>query len=199
MPARNMLFVPGGYYHFYNRGANRISLFHQEANYRYVLRLLKRYCAQFQISIIAYCLLPNHYHWLVRQDGPHAARLLPQRVFNAYSHALHNDDGHTGTLFEGPYRAIKVDSDEYLRHLCRYIHANPVRHGFAYDAALWPYSNYLEWIGKRAGTLVDREFIAAHFPTVEHYQAYVTVYLRGQAASPSGLAPYLAHLDAVGP
>ena len=195
MPPRATRFQPGGYYHIYNRGANRISLFHQEANYVYVLRLLKKYCAQFQISVIAYCLLPNHYHWLVRQDGPHRAGLLPQRVFSAYSHALHNAEGHTGTLFEGNYKAVNVSDDVYLRHLCRYIHANPVRHNFAFDPALWPYSNYLEWIGKRAGSLVDRAFIEAHFATPEAYQAYVQEYLQSHTCAPTGIAPYLERLD----
>ena len=83
-----------------------------------------------------------------------------------------------------------------MRHLCRYIHANPVRHGFACDVSLWPYSNYLEWIGMRGGTLVDREFIARYFVNAEQYQAYVQAYLAGQAHAPAGISPYLNKLDA---
>ena len=62
MPRRSTLFVPGGFYHIYNRGANRNSLFYDESNYLYVLSLLKKYSQQLQISVIAYCLMPNHYH-----------------------------------------------------------------------------------------------------------------------------------------
>ena len=79
----------------------------------------------------------------------------------------------SGTLFEDRFKAIVVESDDYLRHLCRYIHANPVRHGTAADVALWPYSNYLEWIEKRNGTLVDREFVRQYFRSADAYQAYV--------------------------
>ena len=59
-------------------------------------------------------------------------------------------------LFEGPFKAIHVDRESYLLHLCRYIHANPVRHGLVSDLERWPYSNYLEWIGARDGELGNR-------------------------------------------
>lgn len=171
MSRRSTLFVPGGCYHIYNRGANRNSLFYDEANYVYVLSLLKKYAHQFQISVLAYCLLPNHYHWLVRQDGACPAGLLSQRIFNIYGHALHNASRHTGPLFEGAYHAIKVTDQSYLLHLCRYIHANPVHHGIANAVHLWPYSNYLEWIEARPGTLVDHTFVREHFPTPDAYRA----------------------------
>jgi len=100
----------------------------------------------------------------------------------------------TGTLFEGPYEAIQVESDKYLRHLCRYIHANPVRHALALAPDLWPYSNYLEWIGQRSGTLVDRNFVNAHFPQPQQYRAYVNSYLTGQVQLPDGLRTYLDSL-----
>ena len=195
MPRRSTLFVPGGCYHIYNRGANRNSLFYDESNYLYVLSLLKKYAQQFQISVIAYCLMPNHYHWLLRQDGASPAGLLPQRVFNIYSHALCNASRHSGALFAGRYHAIKVADEDYLLHLCRYIHANPVRHGIANAVHLWPYSNYLEWIDARPGTLVDRTFVRHHFPTPTAYKAYVHAYLTGRSSSPTDLTAYLHDLE----
>ena len=108
---------------------------------------------------------------------------------------MHNIAHQSGTLFEGPYHIIKVDSEEYLRHLCRYIHANPIRHGIATDLSLWPYSNYLEWINARPGTLVDRTFIHRHFPTPTAYQAYVQVYLTNHSPTPNSLTQYLDYLD----
>ena len=149
MPKRKLQLIKGGYYHIYNRGAGRQSIFYQDENYRYLLGLLKKVVVECQLTIIAYCLLPNHYHWLVRQDGDTPVSSLPQRVFGSYSQAFNRMYDRTGTLFEGPYEAIRVESDEYLRHLCRYIHVNPVRHGLALAPELWPYSNFLEWIGQR--------------------------------------------------
>ncbi len=195
MPRRKVQFVKGAYYHIYNRGADRRSIFLNQENYRYVLALLNQYLSALQITMIAYCLLPNHYHWLVRQDGAAKAGLLPQRVFNAYVKAFNNSNDRSGTLFEDRYEAIVVSSDEYLRHLCRYIHANPVRHGIATSLELWPYSNYLEWIEQRSGKLVDREFVKAHFPRPDQYQVYVQSYLSGQIQLPPGLATYLDELE----
>ena len=127
--------------------------------------------------MIAYCLLPNHYHYLVRQDGDERAGLLPQRVFNSYSKAYNKRYDHSGTLFQGPYQAIHVDNQRYLLHLCRYIHANPVVHGLVDDVGDWPYSNYAEWVGERPGTFLDRKFAREHFPVPKNYRAFVQEFI----------------------
>lgn len=169
MPKRKVKFIQGNCYHIYNRGANRQSIFLDAENYRYVFELVNTYLMPLQLTLLAYCFLPNHYHWLVRQDGSAKAGLLPQRVFNAYSKAFNNSKNRSGTLFEDRFRAIHVGTDEYLRHLCCYIHANPVRHGIADSVDLWLYSNYHEWIGSRAGNLVDHAFVDEHFPESGSY------------------------------
>ncbi len=195
MPARKLRFVRGRYYHIYNRGAGRQSIFLNHENYIYVLRLLKEVAAECLVTVIAYCLLPNHYHWLLRQDGDTPAGKVPTRVFGSYSQAFNLANHRTGALFEGRFKAIDVESDEYLHHLCRYIHANPVRHAIASDLELWPYSNYLEWIGKRNGTLIDRAFAQAHFGSAATYEKYVQSYLTGQVHLPPALQTYLEQLE----
>ncbi|GIV96072.1 MAG: hypothetical protein KatS3mg057_0729 [Herpetosiphonaceae bacterium] len=181
MPRRQIRFARGQYYHIYNRGAGRQSIFYEEKNYHYLLRLIKQVAAECELTMIAYCLLPNHYHWLVRQDGDTPAGDLPRRVFGSYSQAFNRAYQRSGTLFEGPYRAIMIDSEAYLCQLCRYIHSNPVKHGIVAAPESWPYSNYLDWIGERTGTLLDREFQQRHFGTPERYKAYVLDYLAGRA------------------
>ena len=140
MPKDRPVYARGHFYHFYNRGAHQVSIFREEDNYLFVLRKIKAYCREFGLAPIAHCLLPNHYHWLIRQDGEQRAGLLPQRVFNSYSKAYNKRYEHSGTLFEGNYRVKPVESDRYLLHLCRYIHANPVIHGLVDDPADWPFS-----------------------------------------------------------
>jgi len=195
MPRRKLQFLPGHYYHIYNRGAGRQSIFLEERNYRYLLSLLKEISAECKASVIAYCLLPNHYHWLLRQDGDIPVRDVPKRVFGSYTQAFNKTYQRSGVLFEGPYRAIQVETDEYLRHLCRYIHGNPVRHGIADAIELWPYSNYLEWIGKRQGTLVDRAFIEQYFQSAAIYQATAESLLTGRVMLPAGLQQYLDDIE----
>lgn len=173
MPKPRPEFQPGRFYHIYNRGAHRVSIFRNPANYYFVLGKMRRYVKELELTLIVYCLMPNHYHYLIRQDGDQRAGLLPQRVFNSYSKAYNKRYGHSGTLFEDNYKIIPVLEETYLLHLCRYIHANPVKHGLVARVEDWPYSNYLEWVGQRHGTLVDRDFVQTYFPDPDAYREFV--------------------------
>jgi putative transposase len=87
---------------------------------------------------------------------------------------------------------ITVQTESYLLTVSRYIHANPVKHGIVTDLRDWPYSNYLEWIGERPGTLVDHEFIRLYYPTPGDYWETMQAYLqeRGQLAALDYLEEY---------
>ncbi len=191
MRAKRPPFLPGHYYHLYNRGARRVSIFREPENYVFVLRKIKHYCKEFALTPIAYCLMPNHFHFLIRQDGEQPAGLLPQRVFNSYTKAYNKRYEHSGTLFEGHYQAKIIDTERYLLHLCRYIHANPVKDGLVDGLDDWPYSNYAEWTETRTGTLVDKVFIKAHFPTAQAYRTFVTSYLKTGQQLPQEIQTYL--------
>jgi REP-associated tyrosine transposase len=184
----------GGIYHIYNRGSHRVSIFREPDNYLFVLRKLKLYSQQLQLTLLAYCLMPNHFHFLIRQDGDQPAGMLSQRVFNSYSKAYNKRYQHTGTLFEGPYRVKEVIEFAHLLHLCRYIHANPVKDGMATVPADWLYSNYLEWIGQCDGMLVDRSFVQENFPTPGQYIEFVTIYLNTRKL-PLEVVKYLEQLE----
>ena len=191
---RNVEFHRGGYYHIYNRGAHRHLIFVETTNYYFVLRKMREYSLKYDIAVIAYVLLPNHYHFLLRQDSHHPARFLPQYTFNAYTKAFNKRYDHSGTLFQGPFRSIEVTTESYLLNLIRYIHANPVLHGLVDDPGMWAFSNYLEWIGERAGKLVDRDFIAEYFDSPSAYRAFVLDYLR-ERTLPVPLAEYLQTIE----
>jgi len=191
---RKIRFHPGGYYHIYNRGANRQSIFRERANYEFVQRKMAEISKRYQLSAIAYCLLPNHYHFLARQNGEAPARLLAQYVFNAYTKAYNKRYGHSGTLFEGSYRAIEVYTPVYIQNLVRYIHANPVLHGLVDDPFEWPYSNLHEWVGERQSDLYDPDFVKEHFDGPEAYRRYLLEYMNTREL-PKPLASYLKLID----
>ena len=174
MSKRDVVFLPGQYYHIYNRGANRELIFREPQNYLFLLKKIKQYAVQYQIAIIAYCLMPNHYHFLLRQDGETLVSVFMQAVFNSYTKAFNKKYARTGTLFEERFRAIAVAQYDYLLHLCRYIHSNPVNGGLTKDPGEWPFSNYLEWVGRRSGTLFDSVFVAENFPNPAEYEMFVT-------------------------
>lgn len=191
MPRRKTEFTQGGIYHIYNRGVNRERIFFSPDNYLYLLKLLKRYSQKYQITIIAYCLMPNHYHLLVRQDGETAVSHLINVLFNAYVQAVNREYGRSGTLFGERFKDVQIEDEQYLKHLCRYIHANPVRAGIVTMLEDWPYSNYLEWIGERDGSLVDSDFVETYFQTGKEYTEFVIDYLRGDDKLPEDIQQYL--------
>jgi putative transposase len=184
----------GEYYHLYNRGARQLSIFREDSNYHFVLRKVHYYATDLNLSVIAYCLMPNHYHFLVRQNAEKPAGLLPQLVFNSYTKAYNKRYDHHGTLFERRYKAKRIARANYLIHLCRYIHANPVKDGLVAEPQDWSYSNYREWTNLRQGTLVDRDFIHENFPTTTAYRDFVYDYLRSRQL-PDDVAHYLLSIE----
>jgi putative transposase len=195
MPTKKKIdFIQGGYYHLYNRGAGRTNIFIDDQDFVDFLMRLKEYMKNFQVQMIAYCLMPNHFHLLVRQEGTIKAGLAVQYTCNGYVQRFNLRHDRQGALFQGSYDGGHVDNDIYLRHLCRYIHGNPVKDGFVSRPKLWPYSNYQEWRGQRNGRLVDREFIDAHFGSHQAYTSYLIDYLAGKTLLPPELQIYLNQL-----
>lgn len=190
MPFRRTPFLANHYYHIYNRGVNRSDIFFLPDNYIYLLRLLKKNLNRYTISIVAYCLLSNHYHFLLRPERDNNLHLFVKSLFGSYSQAINKQQDRQGPLFQGRYRSIWVDEEEYLVHLARYIHLNPVTAGLVSTPQAWPYSNYLDVIGQRPGTLKDTALVPERFPTSDAYRQFVEDYLdHGQAIE--GLEKYL--------
>lgn len=177
MARRTVLFLPGHYYHIYNRGAHKADIFRDDRDYILLLKLLKEKSKDLDISVIAYCLMSNHYHFLLRQNGDATISQLMQAIFNIYSKAFNRKYGLSGTLFEGSFRAVLVKRDKYLLHLCRYIHRNPLDAEIVIVPEQWHYSNYLDIIEQRDGTLVDRNFVKENFGSPKEYREFVMDYV----------------------
>ena len=186
MPRRETPFVPDIYYHFYNRGNNRQAVFFESDSYRYFLGGIKKYLIPF-VSIVAYCLMPTHYHILVRikqisevlktSEVSKQVSLAMQKFLISYTKAINKRFSRVGALFQGQFQAKPIQNYSHLLNLCVYIHANPVKDGLVAIPEDWTYSNYLEWLGQRDGTLVDREFMQAHFGSPAEYQELVMQYV----------------------
>ncbi len=173
MPYRGEIFAAGQYYHIFNRGAGRGKIFFSEGNYEYLLRLMVKLYQKYGATIIVYCLMPNHYHFLLRQETDQPISKFINVLFNTYVQALNLQQGRSGTLFEGRFRHRRVEDWQYISHLCRYIHRNPVKARLVSRPEDWPYSNFREWVGLRESPLKDPVFIQDHFPDPNEYQTFV--------------------------
>jgi len=172
MPRRDLTFQPDHCYHLYNRGNDRQSIFFERENYLHFLRLVRQHLIEQTLDVLAYCLMPNHYHLLVRCKTDDVSGSM-QRLSVAYTKAMNRRYNRVGSLFQGQFQAIAVETDEYLYHLVRYIHLNPVKAGLVKHLKDWEFSSYQEYAGLRAGTLPKLNIVQQQFPTEAAYQAFL--------------------------
>ncbi len=168
MPYRSVEFRAGEHYHVYNRGIDQGPIFFEGENFVFFLRKWREYLHQ-TADALAYCLMPNHYHFLVRLLTDELSDAM-QSFSQSYAKAINLRRKRTGPLFQGRFQAIHVDEDAYLRHLTRYIHLNPVAAGLVSYPEDWTWSSYREYVRYREGTLpnvqtVLQEFVASSLST----------------------------------
>jgi len=147
MPVRKVPFVPEEFYHIYNRGNSRQTIYHTKDDHNRFVTLL--YVAngtesfdfreidtdsifeyergEQQVSIGAYCLMPNHFHILLTPLVEEGVTLFMRKLTVGYSMYFNKKHHRTGSLFEGRFKSEHVDSDNYLKYLFSYIHLNPVK------------------------------------------------------------------------
>ncbi|MEA5533661.1 REP-associated tyrosine transposase [Crocosphaera sp. XPORK-15E] len=172
MPYRETIFQAGQYYHIYNRGNNRQNIFFERENYLFFLRSLRRYLLAETLDIIAYCLMPNHYHLLVCLKTADLSAAM-QAFSLSYTKAMNRRYDRVGSLFQGRFQAILVDRTEYLLNLSRYIHWNPVKAGLVKQPQDWEFSSFHEYVGLRGGTLPKTEDILAILGSEDACHSYM--------------------------
>ena len=187
MPARNFRIPiePGKFYHIWNRGNNRENLFYSSRNYEYFIRLYAGYLDPV-VETYAFCLLPNHFHLLVRtklflEVSPagetsntrksNPVSLAFQRFFTAYSQAINIQERRTGSLFEKPFKRLEISSTRQLANLVHYIHTNPQKHGITDDFRQYPWSSYERIIRDKPSKL-KKEEVLNWFSNKENYVNY---------------------------
>jgi putative transposase len=148
---------PGQFYHVFNRGNNRETLFRTPDNYRHFLRLYAHHVHP-ACTTLAFCLLPNHFHLLVRIRDDSASRGASQalsNLCNAYTKAFNRRYGRSGALFARPFHRKPVETTRYLAAVVRYIHRNPEHHGLISDFQAWPFSSW-PLVATNSPTRLDR-------------------------------------------
>ncbi|HEX6982267.1 MAG TPA: transposase [Balneolaceae bacterium] len=145
-------------YHVYNQGNNRQKVFLNDDNYLFFLRKMRKNLIPF-CNIMAYCLMPNHFHWLVYiKKEHHPLNRKIGTVISSYTQAINNQVNRTGSLFRQKTKAVRLSSLEYAQTCLHYIHQNPVRAGLVEEMKDWPYSSFSDFIGLRSGSLPSKNF-----------------------------------------
>ena len=139
---------PGAVYHVTARGDRQEPIFLDDLDRVLFLDLLGQTLEKFDARALAYCLMGNHYHLVLCTRQPNLSALMRQ-VNGIFTQRVNRRHGKSGHVFQGRYKAILVDRDNYLLEVCRYVDLNPVRAGMVASAQEWPWSSYRALTGER--------------------------------------------------
>src|SRR5688572_24256980 len=112
MPRRTIPLIAGNYYHLYNRGHNRDTIYFEPENYLFFLRRLREYVTSEHASVIAYALMPNHFHLMIQAQTDNVSHAM-QLLSISYTKAINARYARTGAVFQGAFQAKPIDRDEY--------------------------------------------------------------------------------------
>ena len=169
--------VEDTYYHIYNRGNAGAILFYKEKNYSYFLKQYQKYISPL-LDTFAYCLLPNHFHFLARvKDELDLSNIKNlalhisehfRRLFITYAQAINKQENRSGSLFQKPFKRIPVEREAHLLSLVSYIHMNPSKHRISKNFKQYPFSSYQSILSTNT-TNLQRKIVLDWFGSKEAY------------------------------
>ena len=176
------ILVCGETYHIYNKAVGSELLFKTDTDYKYFLKKLDRFISPVA-NIYAYCLIPNHFHLLLKIKEPDEIAELQKisedqyskhlshvfgNFFNSYSKSFNKAYSRNGRLFIQPFKRIMVEDEDYFVLLVNYIHRNPIHHGLVNEMTDWRYSSYKSIISNKP-TNLDRDEVISFFDSVQDF------------------------------
>lgn len=213
MSIRKVNLVNGEYYHIYNRGNSKQKIFNDKEDYTHFIKLLflsngqsnfkiqfigKKDIYEFErgeqvIAVGAYCLMPNHFHLILRQNMESGISKFMQKLTTAYSMYYNKKYERTGGLFEGKFKSQNLNNDRYLKYLFSYLHLNPIKIlqkdwkeiGVKNkNLALkyldeYEYSSYQDYTGivRKENNILNKETFPDYFPTNEKFKKEIFEWL----------------------
>jgi REP element-mobilizing transposase RayT len=180
---------PGAFYHVTSRGNELKKIFKANRDREKFLEYLETATHRYDAVIHVFCLLDNHYHLLLETPSGNMPQIM-RHINGAYTTYFNLKHTRSGHLFQGRYKAILVEMDEYAKVLSRYIHLNPVRANMATTPEEYPWSSYQHYIGKqKPPEWLHRDFILGYFggnlsAAQKRYHAFVTSLIDEKYDSP---------------
>lgn len=200
---RKIVFANGEYYHVFNRGVEKRTTFINKydflraaktINYYRFKNIPLRYSKyikldknkreelmkglnfnEVHVEIIAYCLMKNHFHFLLKQKMNNGIVKFMAKFTNSYTKYFNTKSNRIGPLFQGVFKAVHVEDDEQLLHLSRYIHLNPIA-GFVIEPeqlAEYEWSSYPEFLGKKTIGMIKSDAVLNFFKNNKEYEKFV--------------------------
>jgi len=162
MARRPRVHFPGALHHVIARGNQKQNIFLEEKDFKTYLSYFSEYKAKYSFYLYAYALMRNHVHLLVEVEEFPLSRIMQVLQFR-YTRYFNKRYRKVGHLFQGRYRAILCDKDQYLLELTRYIHLNPVRAGIVEAPEKYLWTSHLIYLGQGKSPLVDSAFVLRQF------------------------------------
>ncbi|MBI5452267.1 transposase [Candidatus Gottesmanbacteria bacterium] len=195
MGLRKTILATGETYHIYNRSVAGIPIFRGDRECKLFLEAVKFYLqpdppTRFSIfrtskerfpikldsqlvTIISFSLMPNHYHFILRQEQENGIKKFIQRLTNSFAHYFVRKYRKSGHVFEGNFKAVHIETNEQLVHLSRYIDLNPVTAYLVEEPDDYPYSSYQVYMEKESLEIVDPSLVLSQFSTRNDYKKFV--------------------------
>ena len=204
MPAKHIVkeYEEGGYYHIYNRGVEKRTIYEEDEDYKKFIGLLKTYLSppnlqgvtlkdeggrtippsralnnfNEEIELIAYCLMPNHFHLLIRQKSERGMANFMQSLLTKYVIYFNKKYNRGGGLFQGTYKTVKIDSEEQFTYVSKYIHRNPLPDRptrlHLEGLSAYKYSSYGNYLGLFNQTWIKKDDILMYFSKTNPHSTY---------------------------
>ncbi|OGG04791.1 hypothetical protein A2Z33_05765 [Candidatus Gottesmanbacteria bacterium RBG_16_52_11] len=127
------------------------------------------------IDILTYCLMPNHFHLLLRQNRESGIVRTVSNITNGYAKYFNSKYHRIGPLFQGPFKAVLIETEEQLVHVSRYIHLNPIISGAIDEKELfvYPWSSLPKYIGNSQSKWIETKTVLNNFPNQKAYQSFI--------------------------
>ena len=195
MATRKVILATGEIYHIFNRSTHGIPIFKSKRAIDNFLEAARFYLSSTPpvkfsvyrkgkynnlpdlsrplVKIIAYCLMPNHFHFILLQSRDSGIKIYLQKLIGSYSHYFNLKKEQKGPLFESRFKAVRVETEEQLLHLSRYIHLNPVTAYLSENPAGYSYSSFPAYLGEESFLPIETSMILSCFSSAKKYQEFV--------------------------
>ncbi|MBP9751719.1 MAG: transposase [Candidatus Moranbacteria bacterium] len=207
---RKTVFANDEYYHIYNRGTDKRTIFSDDEDLNRFLQSMVEFNAtdpigslyqnsfrkktqlsglaskheqeekENLVAIVAYCLNPNHYHFILKQISERGIERYMHRLGTGYTRYFNEKNERTGSLFQGTFKSIHIDSNEYLLHVSAYVNLNDRVHQLDKLSGLASKSSWEEYVeNKRSGMLCEKDVILGQFRNSLEYREFAKNSLQG--------------------